>query len=179
MFLDCLVVIALGFGVYKGMTQGFFVSLASFLSLMIGTIGALKFSNLIKDFLYNSLGWDSKFVPVMAFVLAFFLAVFLTRLLAKFITKMFEAVMLGLVNRLLGILFQFLLTSFMVCLVLSMFDEININHFLASEETLNTSTAYRMYQSISQDIWPSVFQMVKHLFEKSVDVITTTTPVSA
>lgn len=178
MFLDVLVMIAMVYSIWQGITKGFFVSLASFLSIMIGTIAALKFSNVIKTYMYESMNWDSKFVPVLSFVLVFVLAVFLTTLIAKFVTKVFDAIMLGMLNRLLGVLFQVLLTAFIICVILSMFDEVNVNNMLASKETLEKSFSYTCYRGISENILPSLFQMVKHLFEKSVDVIKTTTPVS-
>ena len=177
MILDIVVLLVMLYSAYQGITKGFFVSLTSFLSILIGTIAALKFSNVVKQFLFESMKWDSKFVPVLAFVVVFALAVFLSGLLAKVITKIFDAIMLGLINRLLGVVFQVLLSAFIICVILSMFDEININNFFVSKEALDNSFSYKCYKSVSDTIFPSVFQMAKHLFEKSVDVIKTTTPV--
>ena len=44
-FIDIVFAILLGFAVYKGFKNGFFVEVASFVGLLVGIYFALKFSN--------------------------------------------------------------------------------------------------------------------------------------
>lgn len=178
MILDILVILALAFGVFKGIKNGFFVSVVAFLSLLIGTMGALKFSNVVKDFLQQKWGWESSFLPVLSFVITFVLAILAVRLAAKITTKIFEAAFLGFFNRLLGALFQILVVLLLMSLVYSVMDQINSRITMISPETLATSKSYSVYLFVSEHIFPSLFEMVKHLFEKSVDVLQTPTPES-
>jgi membrane protein required for colicin V production len=171
MILDILVLIALSYGIYKGVSDGLFVSVASFLSLLIGTIGALKFSNVIKGFLYETVGWDSKFLPVLSFVIAFLITVFLVRLVAQFMTKVFQAVFLGFFNRLTGAVFYILIVALVICLILSLFDQINVNHFLIDQDTLMRSYSYRYYLMVSESVFPDFFKLIQDLFAKSAELI--------
>lgn len=178
MILDILVLLALAFGVFKGFKNGFFVSVVAFLSLLIGTMGALKFSNVVKDFLQHKWGWESSFLPVLSFVIAFVLAILAVRLAAQITTKIFEAAFLGFFNRMLGALFQILVVVLMMSLVYAVMDQINNSIRIIGPETLASSKSYSIYLFVSEHIFPSLFEMVKHLFEKSVDVLQTPTPES-
>lgn len=176
--LDMLALIALGFGLFRGIKDGFFVSVVSFLSLLIGTMGALKFSNVVKGFLQEKWGWESSFLPILSFIIAFFLAILFVRFAAKLTTKLFEAAFLGFFNRVLGALFQVLVVILMMSLTYAVFDQINSRITMVNETTLAASRSYQLYLFVSEHIFPSLFEMVKYLFEKSVDVLKTPTPES-
>lgn len=178
MILDVLVLMALAFGVFKGFKNGFFVSVVAFLSLLIGTMGALKFSTVVKDFLQQKWGWESSFLPILSFIIAFVLAILAVRLAAQVTTKVFEAAFLGFFNRMLGALFQIFVVILMMSLVYALMDQINSYIPLIRPETLATAKSYQVYLFVSEHIFPSLFDMVKHLFEKSVDVLQTPTPES-
>lgn len=171
MFLDFICLIAVGFAVFKGAKDGFFISVVAFLSLFIGMIGALKFSNIIKDFLMNSLEWESPYIPLFAFVIAFFLAVLAARFVAKVVTKFFETVFLGLFNRFFGAVFQVLIVVLVGSVFLSIFDEINNLFAFVEHDTLMNSVSYKIYMSLSETILPSLFDLVKSLFAKSIDLL--------
>lgn len=176
MLLDIIVGIALVYAIYKGAKDGLFVSVAAFLALLIGIIGALKFSYIIKNFLFNQFGWESSFLPVVAFILTFFIAVLIVKVIAKLITKLFEAVFLGFLNRLFGAVFQILVVVLLVSVFLSLFDQINAILLMVNQESLMNSISYRTYLVLSDSVFPSFFELVKALFEKSIDVIKTPMP---
>lgn len=171
MFLDIICLIAIIFAIIKGARDGFFISVVSFLSLFIGIIGALKFSNIIKEFLMNSLGWESPSIPLLAFVLAFVLAVLAARFIAQLATKFVQAVFLGLFNRLFGAVFQILIVILVGSIFLSIFDEVNAIFKFVSHESLMNSTSYKIYVSLSESLLPSLYDLVKSLFSKSIDMI--------
>lgn len=171
MILDLFVAIALIFGIYKGAKEGLFVSIAAFISLLIGVIAALKFSNVMKDYLYSDLGWDSSFLPLIAFLLTFFLAVLGVKFIAKLITRLLQAVYLGFLNRIFGAVFQILVVVLLVCLALSIFDRVNAIYPMFTKQELDLSHSYVVYQEISKHIFPSFFALVDHLFDKSSQLI--------
>lgn len=176
MILDIIVGIALIFGIYKGAKNGLFVSVAAFVSLLIGIIAALKFSNVVKDALFSYFGWDSTFLPLISFLITFFAAILVVKFIAKMITNLLQAVYLGFVNRIFGAVFQVFVVVLLVSLGLSLFDKFNANFAFVTPQELNTSYSYRVYLELSQHFFPSFFSLVNNLFEKSVEVINTSTP---
>ncbi|MTG97922.1 MULTISPECIES: CvpA family protein [Myroides] len=173
MVLDIITGIVLVYGIYIGLKKGLFVSVAAFLSILIGIIGALKFSNVVKELLFTKLGWDTSFLPIISFILTFFLSILLVKFVANMLTKVFETVYLGFVNRLFGALFQILVVILVGSVFLSLFDEVNNIFKLVETETLQQSYSYKTYLVLSEDILPSLYNMVKSLFARSVDMLTT------
>ena len=171
MLLDTIVLIALVFGIYKGAKVGLFVSVTAFLSLGIGVLGALKFSNIIKSFLIKSLNWDSSLLPLISFVLTFFIVLLLVKMLAKLMTSFFETIYLGFVNRCLGATFQILVVILVVSLFLSFFEGFNNIFKFVTQEQLMSSYSYKTYLVLSEDILPSFFNLVQYLFKSSVEVV--------
>lgn len=78
----------------------------------------------------------------------------------------------------LGALFQILVVILMMSLVYALLDQINSRIPLVEPETLAASRSYQVYLFVSEHLFPSLFDMVKYLFEKSVDVLQTPTPES-
>lgn len=171
MILDVIVLLFVIYGFYKGIREGFFVSVAAFLSFMIGVIAALKFSNIIKSYMYLRFSWDSTFMSIVAFVVTFSLAIFFVHLVAKIVTKIINVMYLGLFNRLLGGLFEVLRVLLFACILLSLFEKFNMTYIFITQEALQSSRFYVFYTSVAQDILPSLFHLVDTLFDKSVDVI--------
>ena len=171
MLLDSIVLIALLFGIYKGARVGLFVSVTAFLSLGIGVLGALKFSNVLKDFLVAKLNWDSSFLPLLSFVITFFLVLIVVKMIAKAITSVFEALYLGFVNRCLGAAFQILVVILLTSLFISFFEEFNNLFMFVTQEQLMSSYSYRVYLVLSEDLLPSFFNLVQHLFKQGQELI--------
>ncbi|WP_430614746.1 CvpA family protein [Flavobacterium sp. JP2137] len=166
--IDLLCLVGLVYGFYKGFSDGLWVSIASFISLLVGLIGAIKFSTIVKDFL----GWDTKMLPLIAFILTFLLVIVLVHLLAKTLTQLTKAVFLGGLNRLFGGVFQLLKSLLIACILMTLFLKVNYNNFMAAPETLDKSYLYAVNKSVSKHVLPRVFALFDTLFEQSMDEIT-------
>ena len=70
-FLDIILGALLAFALYKGIANGLFIELASFLSLLVGVYFAVKFSVVTKDILANHVHWNPNSIQVFAFILTF------------------------------------------------------------------------------------------------------------
>ena len=171
MILDIAVLLFVIYGFYKGVKEGFFVSVAAFLSFLIGIIAALKFSNVIKSYLYLKFSWDSTFMSILAFVVTFGLAIFIVHFIAKMVTEIFNAMYLGLFNRFFGGIFEVLRVLLFSCLILALFEKVNVNHVIVAAESLQLSKFYVFYSFIAEEVFPSLFHLVDTLFDKSVEVI--------
>ncbi len=167
LLIDLLCLLGLVYGFYKGFSNGLWVSIASFISLIVGLIGAIKFSTILKDFL----GWETKMLPLIAFVLTFLLVIVLVHLLAKTLTQLSKAVFLGGLNRVFGGVFEFFKALLIACIVMTLFLKVNFNHFMASQETLDKSYLYSVNKSVSVHILPSVFKLFDELFSQSMEQI--------
>lgn len=71
-FMDVFLCLGLIFGLISGIRKGFFVELASLVSMLLGIFIAIKFSYLMKTFLENHGFAGNKWIEVIAFAATFF-----------------------------------------------------------------------------------------------------------
>lgn len=166
-FIDIVFTVLLGYALYQGLKNGFFVELASFGSLVIGIFVAIKFSHLVRLSLEGFLKVNPKYIEIMAFAITFLLVVIGIYLLAKFFTGVASFAYLGWLNKLGGAIFSLLKTILMLSVVISLFQKINFNNLLVKEETLNNSVLYHSIQKVAQFIYPNLEKWYEEFKEKT------------
>ena len=156
-FIDIVFAVILGFAVYKGLKNGLFVEVASFFALIAGIYLSIKFSHLMGAILGDTFdSWNPKYIEITAFVITFLIVVVGIHLLAKILTKIADFAFLGWINKLAGVIFSLLKTILALSVVLFIFEKININNRLLSEEKQEASIFYNPIKEISSAIYPSI-----------------------
>ena len=156
-FIDIVFAVLLGFAVYKGLKNGLFVEVASFVALILGIYLAIKFSNLVGTIFTGFVpSWNPKYIEITAFIITFLLVVIGIHLSAKILTKLADFTFLGWINKIAGVIFSLLKTTLALSVVLFIFEKININNMLLSKETQDNSMFYNPIQNISKAIYPTI-----------------------
>ena len=155
-FLDIVLGSLLAFGLYKGIRNGLFVELASFISLLLGIYIALKFSDFVKGALSGFVHWNPKTIQIIAFLLTFLLVVIGISLVAKFLTKIADFAYLGWVNKAGGGFFRIIKVALVISIFLNLFEKINFNQTFAKKESLDKSIFYNPIQKTAGYIYPSI-----------------------
>ena len=156
-FIDIVFAVLLGFAVYKGLKNGLFVEVASFVALILGIYLAIKFSDLVGTIFPEIVpSWNPKYIEITAFIITFLLVVIAIHLSAKILTKLADFAFLGWVNKISGVVFSLLKTILALSVVLFIFEKININNTLLSKATQENSIFYNPIQNISKAIYLSI-----------------------
>ncbi len=156
-FIDIVFAVLLGFAVYKGLKNGLFVEVASFVALILGIYFAIKFSNLVGAIFTGIVpSWDPKYIEITAFIITFLLVVIGIHLSAKILTKLADFAFLGWINKIAGVIFSLLKTILALSVVLFIFEKINIDNMLLSKEIQENSIFYNPIQSISKVMYPTI-----------------------
>lgn len=155
-FLDILLGGLLLYGFIRGIWNGLFVELASFVSLIIGIYVAIKFSHLMKAIIVGHVSWSPQTIQIAAFIITFILVVVGISFLAKFLTTVANFASLGLVNKLVGGFFGLFKTILILSIILNFFQKMNSNNTFAKKETLENSMFFYPIQKISAAIYPSI-----------------------
>ena len=90
MIIDILFLVILIWGIYKGYSRGFVLSIFSLAALFIGIFAALKFSHIAAVYLQDWFSISSKYLPLISFLAVFILIIILIRLLGKLVEKFVE-----------------------------------------------------------------------------------------
>lgn len=152
MVLGCL----LAYAAVRGLWNGFFVELASLLSLLIGIWAAIKFSYIVKSILSSHIGWSTDKLQIIAFLLTFILVVVCISVLAKMLTTVVAFAGLGIFNKILGGVAGVLKMALIISVALNVFGKFNVNGMLIDEVTEQKSLFYLPIQKIAAVIYPSI-----------------------
>ena len=167
-YLDILLGGLLIYGFVRGFWNGFFIELASFVSLLLGIYVAIKFSYLMKLMVASHVSWNPKTIQIVAFIITFILVVIGISLLAKFLTKMANLASLGIVNKVMGSVFGLLKMILMLSVLLSLFQKINFDYTFAAKSTIDNSYFFNPIKKTAEIIYPSIEEWYKEIKVKSI-----------
>ncbi|MFB9077803.1 CvpA family protein [Flavobacterium procerum] len=155
-FFDIIVAALLAFSLYKGIKNGLFVEVASFISLLLGIYIAIKFSSFMTEMISKHVSWNPVNIQITAFILTFILVVIGVYLLAKMLTGIADFAMLGWLNKLGGGFFRVLKTILILSIFIALFEKINFNNTFAKKETLDNYIFYNPIKKVAGFVYPSI-----------------------
>ncbi|MBF4493642.1 CvpA family protein [Flavobacterium sp. JLP] len=153
---DIIFGVILCYSLYKGIKNGLFVEIASFVSLLLGIYIAIKFSFLMKEIIGKHVSWNPNTIQVTAFILTFILVVVGVYFLAKILTGIADFAFLGWANKLGGGFFRVLKTILIMSIFIAFFEKINFNNTFAKKETLDNSIFYNPVKKVAAFVYPSI-----------------------
>jgi membrane protein required for colicin V production len=104
--------------VIKGYRNGFVIAVFSFLGIFIGLAAAMKLSTLVAGWLQDSTHIAAAWLPFLSFLLIMIGVILLVRLGALFIQTAMEAVLMGWINKLSGVVLYAALYTTILSVVL-------------------------------------------------------------
>lgn len=138
MLIDILYLLVVVFAVFTGFRQGLIVGIFSFIGMLAGLAAALKLSVTAARYLGDATSISARWLPVISFILVFIVVVMLVRIGATLLEKLAEALMLGIFNKLGGIILYLFLYSVIFSILLFYIVQIGV----FQPETINSSVAY-------------------------------------
>ncbi|WP_281231510.1 CvpA family protein [Flavobacterium gelatinilyticum] len=165
-FFDIIVGALLCYSLYKGIKNGLFVEIASFISLLLGIYLAIKFSSLMTEMISKHVSWNPTNIQITAFILTFILVVIGVYLLAKMLTGIADFAQLGWLNKLGGGFFRILKTILILSIFIALFEKINFNNTFAKKETLDNFIFYNPIKKVAAFVYPSIEKWYETFKEK-------------
>ena len=104
MIIDIIFAILMVLAIVQGYRRGLIIAVFSFIAIIIGLAAAVKLSAVVANHIGHAAKVSEKWLPIISFMLVFLIVVLLVRLGARLLQKTVETVMLGLVNRIGGVL---------------------------------------------------------------------------
>lgn len=158
LIVDLIIAVLLGYSFFKGLQKGLIVSVVSLIALIAGIYLSLRFSFFMREILEVHTQWNPNAITVGAFLITFLLVLFSLFTLGKILTKLASTLALGIVNKLGGALFESIKMLLILSVFLNLFQKINYNNLLVSEEKLNESVFYHPVEQISQKVFPLMLE---------------------
>jgi membrane protein required for colicin V production len=116
--VDILILIPLGYAAWKGFQHGIIIEVFTLLALLVGIYAGIHFSDLTANWMKNSLGWDSEYLPVIAFTITFLGIGAMVYFAGKMIEQFVKVTNLTPVNKVFGVVFAVLKMTYFVSVFL-------------------------------------------------------------
>ncbi len=155
-YIDIVLALLLLFAAINGFRKGFISELASLAALVLGVWGGIEFSYITTDFLTNRLGLETNHLNLISFLVTFVVIVILVHLVANSLSKLLEVAMLGWANKITGLVFGFLKTAFILSILLLIFNKIDDDVHILSQETKSESRLYEPVRKFAPSVFPFI-----------------------
>lgn len=152
--VDIIILVALVPFLIQGIKKGFVSQLTALVSLILGIWLAIKFSPLVVGYIQPYLELTDAVLKVIAFVLVLVVVVLLLNLVGKLLEKFLKMVMLGWLDKLLGLVLALLKGAILVGLLIVLFNTLNTNFDLVPEDVLNESVLYPIFKDAVYTVIP-------------------------
>ena len=154
MIFDAVFLVILIYAAYRGFSKGVILQAATLLALVLGIIGANRFSEYTSAWLINNTSISGEYMPVISFALTFIIIVIAIHLLARLIERLLEAVAIGFVNRLAGALFSMTKFALIISGILVVLNTIHANKPFLPDDKINKSLMYKPLSKFAPSIFP-------------------------
>ncbi len=157
--LDIILLICFVPALIQGFRKGFISQIIAIISIIAGVWMSARFANMVSEWLSRYVNASEQLMRVISFILIFIAIIIGLFLLGKLLEGTIKLIMLGWLNRLLGVIFSLLKASLAVGLVIMAFCALNDTFKLVSEETLNASVLFPPLKSLAYSIFPYLKEM--------------------
>lgn len=161
--VDIILGIILILAFYSGLKKGLLVTLASLIGLIAGVYGGIYFSYFVSDYLADLFTWSEQKINLAAFAITFLVILLIISLLGKLLSKVTDFAALGLINKLLGGVFNTLIFAFIISVIFMYINASSrFSHLSISEDKKAKSVLYEPIASIATFLLPAILVEVEN-----------------
>lgn len=172
-YIDIILGILIILSAIGGFKNGLVTEMASLAALILGIWGAIQFSDITTELLIKYFELESDYLNIISFGVTFIVIVILVHVVAGVINKMANSGVLGVTNKLAGMVFGILRSILFLSIVLMVFDKIDEDVEILPEDIKANSRMYEPIKNIATSIFPfiDIWNDNQHLFEKKDDKV--------
>ncbi len=158
--LDIILLICFVPAIIQGFRKGFISQVIAIISIIAGVWMSARFATMVSAWIGQYIQGSEQVLKVVAFTLIFIAVIAVLALIGKLIEGTIKLIMLGWLNRLLGVLFSLLKAGLIVGLVIMAFCSLNETFQFVSEETLNASVLYPPLKNLAYSVFPYLKELL-------------------
>lgn len=152
--LDIILLICFVPAIITGIRKGFIAQVFSIISMVAGIWLSFQFSELLSNWIGRWIHASHSLLQIIAFIIILVLVIIAFTALSKLLEATIKIILLGWLNRLLGVIFAILKYVLIIGLVLVAFDWINSELGLVRKSVLDSSVLYRPLLDAADTIFP-------------------------
>ncbi len=152
--LDIILLLCFVPAIVGGITKGLVKEVVDLAAVLLAAWAAFKFSVPLADWMGGFFTLDPAVLKVIAFVLIAVAVALILNAFSALITKALDAISLGFLNRLLGLVFAIAKTAFLVGLFILLIETLNSSLHLIKPEVTEGSVVYQTLRDLANAIFP-------------------------
>lgn len=160
--LDIILLVCFIPAIISGLRKGFIAQVVAIISIVLGVWLSVKFATLVGSWISQWIEASPQLINIISFAIIFIAVAVLLFTIGKLIEATIKIIMLGWLNKLLGVLFSMLKCILIIGFLIIVFEAINDTFGLVPESYLSDSLLYAPFR----DIADSVFPLFKELLSK-------------
>lgn len=160
--LDIILLVCFIPAIISGLRKGFIAQVVAIISIVLGVWLSVKFATLVGNWISQWIEASPQLINIISFAIIFIAVAVLLFTIGKLIEATIKIIMLGWLNKLLGVLFSMLKCILIIGFLIIVFEAINDTFGLVPESYLSDSLLYAPFR----DIADSVFPLFKELLSK-------------
>ena len=149
-YVDIFIVCLILLGFYRGFSKGLIIELSSFLAIVLGVYGSIKFSEITFSSQLESI--DESYLKIFSFAFTFIIIIISISLLARFLTKIIKILLLGWINKVLGGLFGSLKYLVLISFVVVFFDNINSEFSVVETKEVEKVMLFKPFLEVGNNL---------------------------
>ena len=154
--LDAIILLCLIPAVIQGLRKGFISQVFSIASIVVGVWAAGKFTDVVMAWISQHFEASEQLAHIASFAVILTVVILGLSLLGKLVESIFKLVLLGWVNKLLGVVFSSLKAILIIGLTLSLINSIAITNGLIDPKIMESSILYGPIKDIADTIFPYI-----------------------
>ena len=158
--LDIILLICFIPALIQGIRKGFIAQAISIVSIIAGIWTSARFADVVSAWIGQFITASEQVLKVVAFAIILVIVFLVLAAVGKLLEGMFKLVMLGWLNKLLGVVFALLKTGLIVGLAILVFTSLNETFDLVQESVINESVLYQPLKKIALEIFPYIQNII-------------------
>ena len=158
--IDIVLLIPIGWGIYKGFSKGLIHELAQIAALVLGVLAGLYLSKWIGGFIANIFGTNEEHTQLIAFLVAFLGTLELVFLVARKAENAVKNMSLGIVNRIIGAVFASIKFILILSLIINFINSADKHGLFLKKETREGSLLYKPVGAVAPLVMPFIMQVM-------------------
>ena len=152
--IDIILLICFIPAVIQGIRKGFISQVISIVSLVFGIWMSARFASAVSAWLAQWITASGHVLEIVAFALILVVVFLVLGALGKLLEATIKLIMLGWLNKLLGVVFALLKTGLIVGPVIMAFSSLNDTFSHVKPETLSQSVLYSPLKNTDNEVFP-------------------------
>ena len=152
--LDIILLICFIPAAIQGFQKGFISQVIAIISIIAGVWLSVQFASEVTVWLAQYIQGSEQVLKVVSFALIFITVIAGLALLGRLVEGTVKLIMLGWLNRLLGVVFSLVKASLIVGLIIMAFCSLNNTFQFVSEDVLNQSVLFPPLKNMAYTVFP-------------------------